>query len=128
MRIYIFLSPSFMPTAGLKQAKFSFLLAPYDDEMDASLLPAMIEALGTSPSSLFSSSSSSSPRPKGYYSYSALIAQEIQRRANAKKRLEELDNEDAEIASERGKEALRRLLWGKEITDMFLAECVRDFG
>jgi hypothetical protein len=39
-----------------------------------------------------------------------------------------LDNDDANIASERGKEALRRLLWAKEITEKFPDECVKDFS
>jgi hypothetical protein len=103
------------------------LLAP-DDDMDALILPAAIDAFGSSPSTFFSTSLSSSPSPTRSISYSALMAQEIQRRANAKIALDEFGNDDEKIAEQKGKEALRRMLWGKEISDMFPVECVRDFG
>jgi hypothetical protein len=95
--------------------------------MDALILPAAIDAFGSSPASFFSSSLSRSLGPTASLSYSVLMAQEMQRRANAKKRLDEFDNDNAKMAEEKGKEALRRMLWGKEISDLFPVECARDF-
>jgi hypothetical protein len=96
--------------------------------MDALILAAAIDKFGSSPASFFSSPPSNSHSPTGSDSYRALIAQEMQARTNAKKRLDELDNHDPKIAEEKGKEALRRMLWGKEILDLFPGECARDFG
>jgi hypothetical protein len=92
------------------------------------LLPAAIDTFGSLPSSFFSSPPSRGPNITGSFSYAALIAQEIQKRADAKKRLDELGDDEKIKASEKGQEALRRMLWGIEISNMFPVECVRDFG
>ena len=117
---------SFTPTLK-NMLKPSPILEP-DEEVDALILPAAIDAFGSSPSSFFSTPLSNSPSPTSSLSYSALIEQEIQRRADAKKRISDLDNDEEKFSSEKGKEALRRMLWGKEISDSFPVECVRDFG
>jgi hypothetical protein len=103
------------------------VLAP-DDDMDALILPAAIDAFGSSPSTFFSTSLSSSPSSTGSISYSAFMAREMRMRANARKVLHELGNDDGKVAEQKGKEALRRMLWGKEVSEMFPVECARDFG
>lgn len=99
-----------------------------DDEIDTLILPAAIDTFGSSPSTFFSTSRSRRPSLTGSLSYPALMAQEMQIRASAKKYFDELGNDGANMAEQKGKEALRRMLWGKEILEMFPVECVRDFG
>jgi hypothetical protein len=89
----------------------------------------VFDKLDSSSSTSFSSSTTGSLNSATPQRYASLIEQEINDRVKANKRLEELDdNDDAEIASEKGKEALRRLLWAKEIAELFPEECTRDFA
>jgi hypothetical protein len=95
--------------------------------MDALILPAAVDAFGSRPAAFFSSftGSSGTEQPE---SYSALISKEMQVRNDAKKRLEELNKDNAKFAEQKGQEALRRMLWGKDISDLYPVECARDFG
>jgi hypothetical protein len=95
--------------------------------MDALILPAAIDAFGFKPAAFFASSTCGHSAKRSE-SYTELILKEIQKRHDASKPLQELDNNDERIAEQKGSEALRRMLWGKEISDLYPVECARDFG
>lgn len=95
--------------------------------MDALVLPAAVDALGPRPAALFSSPTfNASTEPAE--SYSAFVSKEIQARTDAKKILEELDSNDPKYTEQKSKEALRRMLWGMQISGLYPAECARDFS
>lgn len=91
------------------------------------ILPAAIDAFGSKPAAFFSSSTCCHSTERSE-SYPGLILKEIRRRRDARKRLENLDTNDEKLAEQKGREALRRMLWGKEISDLYPVECARDFG
>lgn len=90
--------------------------------------PVRDAAQPTSSPALFSSSPSSWSSPARRHSYSTFISKEIQMRDKAKERLDRLKRDERECSLLKGKEALRRLKWAKEMADMFPQECERDFA
>lgn len=95
--------------------------------MDALVLPAAVDAFGSRPVEFFSSSAYC-PGREASESYSTLISKEIQARTDAKKRIESINHNDTKFAAQKSREALRRMLWGREISDLYPVECARDFG
>ena len=49
-------------------------------------------------------------------------------RNEAKEHLDHLKSDEPEFSLLKGKEALRRLKWAKEMADIFPEECERDFN